>query len=93
MTKDDQGAQNPMIRRRVLEAVGGYDPEYRVSETFEWLIRMRAAGLRVDVIDEVLVDRRIHGTNLSYGRHDLQQGLLRSLRARIEESRKSGDVA
>lgn len=93
MTKDDQGAQNPMIRRQVLETVGGFDPDYRVSETFEWLIRMRAAGLRVDVLDEVLVDRRIHGTNMSYGRQDLQQGLLRSLRTRIEESRKGGDVA
>jgi glycosyltransferase involved in cell wall biosynthesis len=91
MMKDDQGVQSPMIRRRVLETVGGYDPEYRMSETIEWLARMKGAGLRVDVIDNVLVDRRIHGSNLSYERQGLQQSLLRSLRARIDENRKAGD--
>jgi glycosyltransferase involved in cell wall biosynthesis len=89
--KDDQGVQSPMIRRSVLDTVGGYDPEYRMSETIEWLARMKGAGLRVDVIDDVLVDRRIHGSNLSYERQGLQHSLLRSLRARIDDNRKAGD--
>jgi glycosyltransferase involved in cell wall biosynthesis len=90
MEKDDRGVQSPMIRRVVLEQVGGYDARYRMSETVEWLTRMKAAGLAVDVLEQVLVDRRLHGSNLSYQRADLQQSLLRSLRERVGEKRAPG---
>jgi glycosyltransferase involved in cell wall biosynthesis len=90
MAKDDTGVQAPMIRRSVLDNVGGYNPEYRMSETMEWLGRMKAAGLVVDVLPDVLVDRRLHGTNVSYQRQGLQHGLLRSLRDRLQEKREAG---
>jgi glycosyltransferase involved in cell wall biosynthesis len=92
MSKDDTGVQAPMIRRTVLDSVGGYNVEYRMSETMEWLGRMTTAGLRVDVIDDVLVDRRLHGTNVSYQRQGLQQGLLRSLRERLDAKREAGSI-
>lgn len=90
MAKDDAGVQSPMIRRSVLERVGGYNPAYRMSETMEWLGRMKAAGLAVDVLAEALVDRRLHGSNVSYQRQGLQQGLLRSLRDRVQDKRGAG---
>ena len=89
MAKDDEGVQSPMIRRSVLAAVGGYDPAYRMAETMEWLGRMKGAGLRVDVLDDVLVERRLHGSNLSYDRKDLQRGLLTSLHARLAAARSN----
>jgi glycosyltransferase involved in cell wall biosynthesis len=90
ITMDDTGVQvqSAMVRRAVIDAIGGYNADYRLTENMEWLGRMRAANLRIDVLDEVLVDRRLHGTNLSYERKGLQQGLLRSLRDRVEERRK-----
>lgn len=90
MATDDTGVQvqSAMVRREVVETIGGYNAEYRLTENMEWLGRMRAANLRIDVLDEILVDRRLHGANLSYERKGLQQGLLRSLRDRLEEKRK-----
>lgn len=90
MATDDAGVQvqSAMVRRAVVDAIGGYNAEYRLTENMEWLSRMRAANLRIDVLDDVLVDRRLHGANLSYERKGLQQGLLRSLRDRVEEKRK-----
>lgn len=89
--KDDGGAQvqSAMVRREVIDTVGGYNPEYRMSENMEWLTRIKTAGFGVDVIDEILVDRRLHGSNASYSRRDLQTGLLATLRSRIEATRRA----
>lgn len=86
---DERGVQpqSAMVRRSVIERVGGFDPDYRLTEGLEWLSRMRDAGVRIETLDDVCVDRRIHGDNLSYQRAGLQHHMLRSLRARIERSR------
>jgi glycosyltransferase involved in cell wall biosynthesis len=95
ISADDTGVQvqSAMVRRAVINAIGGYNPDYRMTENMEWLERMKTAGLRIDVLDDVVVDRRLHGTNLSYQRKGLQQGLLRSLRDRVHEKREAGDSA
>lgn len=91
---DDEGVQpqSAMVRRSALDLVGGFDPDYQLTEGMEWLSRMRDAGVRIDVLDDVCVDRRIHGSNLSYQRAGLQHNMLRSLRARIERGRGAGIV-
>jgi glycosyltransferase involved in cell wall biosynthesis len=89
---DDEGVQpqSAMVRRSVVDAVGGFDPDYQLTEGMEWLSRMRDAGIGIAVLEDVCVDRRIHGSNLSYQRAGLQHNMLRSLRARIERSRGAG---
>ena len=89
---DHEGVQpqSAMVRRSVIDAVGGFDPDYQLTEGMEWLSRMRDAGIGIAVLDDVCVDRRIHGANLSYQRAGLQHNMLRSLRARIERSRGAG---
>lgn len=89
--KDDGGVQvqSAMVRREVIDIVGGYNPDYRMSENMEWLSRIKTAGFGIDVIDEILVERRLHGTNASYDRRDLQTSLLGSLRSRIAANRQA----
>jgi Glycosyltransferases involved in cell wall biogenesis len=91
---EDEGVQpqSAMVRRRVIDTVGGFNPEYRLTEGLEWLSRMRDAGIEIVALDDVCVDRRIHGSNLSYQRAGLQHNMLLSLRARIERSR-GADIA
>jgi glycosyltransferase involved in cell wall biosynthesis len=88
--RDENGTQpqSVLVRRAVLEAVGGFDPSFRFAEGMEWLGRVRAAGIGIGVLDEVHVDRRIHGGNLSYGRDDLRSHLLLAMRQRIASGRK-----
>jgi glycosyltransferase involved in cell wall biosynthesis len=86
----DEGGTQPqsvLARREVLDAVGGFDPTFRFAEGIEWLGRVRAAGITIDVLDEVHVDRRIHGDNLSYSRDDMQSHLLLAMRRRIAAQR------
>lgn len=86
---DDEGAQaqSALVRRSVIERVGGFDPAYRLTEGIEWLSRMRDAGVTIALLPEVLQDRRIHGGNLSYHRRELQHYLLHSMRSRIARAR------
>jgi len=88
----DEGGTQPqsvLARRAVFDQVGGFDPAFRFAEGIEWLGRVRAAGIGIGVLDEVHVDRRIHGSNLSYGREGMQSHLLLAMRRRIDAARKT----
>jgi hypothetical protein len=76
-----------MVRRAVFDDVGGFDPAFRFAEGIEWLARVQATGVIIGVLDEVHVDRRIHGENLSYNRGSMQHHLLLAMQRRISESR------
>ena len=78
-----------MVRREALERVGGFDPERRLSEEYDWLSRATAAGFRFAVIEQVLVRRRLHGANLTQDVpvESPRNDLLRIMRARVDERR------
>ncbi|HET8957918.1 MAG TPA: hypothetical protein VFM95_05630, partial [Microcella sp.] len=48
-----------MFRREVFDRVGGYDPRYAMGEDYHLWLRMAHHG-EVTVLDQVLVDYRIH---------------------------------
>lgn len=54
-----------VVWRKIFDRVGGFDPAYRVGEDIEWFFRARDAGVPFGVLPEVLVRRRLHGTNVS----------------------------
>jgi glycosyltransferase involved in cell wall biosynthesis len=76
-----------LVRRSVLEDVGGFDPSYRVGEGLEWLGRLRSAGVRTDVLDRVILRRRVHERNLTHHQDDMRAQMLRTMRARVETRR------
>jgi glycosyltransferase involved in cell wall biosynthesis len=80
-----------MARRDAFRVVGGFDPSYRVAEDLDWLFRARAAGLVVGTLDRVLTRHRLHQGNLSYRTHEINAGILRSLRQRLRE-RQHDDI-
>jgi glycosyltransferase involved in cell wall biosynthesis len=85
---EDDGTPRPymmslMVRRPALERVGGFDPSLDVSQDLDWMVRARAAGLRMDTLDTVLIRRRMHGDNMVYATDAIRQGMLRALRGRI----------
>jgi glycosyltransferase involved in cell wall biosynthesis len=79
-----------VLWRRVFDAVGPFDETYRVSEDMEWLVRARALGVNIQMLDEIVLQRRIHGTNLSYESAHQRSGLFRALRGRAQRARDSG---
>jgi glycosyltransferase involved in cell wall biosynthesis len=80
--------------RGVFDRVGLFDPALRVGEDTDWMLRARAAGVRIARIDRVLLRRRIHGANLSYRTAEMRaaahRSVLRLARQRIAQRDGAG---
>lgn len=76
-----------VVRREAFDAVGPFDPTFRISEDTDWLIRCRRAGVRIEVLPHVVLRRRIHGSNLTHRAGGPERGLLRSIRAAVHAHR------
>ncbi len=54
-----------LARRTVFQVVGFFDTTLRMGEDTEWYIRMMMRNIRYEILPDVLLDRRIHGRNLT----------------------------
>jgi glycosyltransferase involved in cell wall biosynthesis len=52
-----------LLRRDDFQRVGPFDETLKVGEFIEWFARARDVGLIPVMIDEVVLERRIHGAN------------------------------
>jgi len=77
-----------MIRRRVLEDLGGFDPSYRYAEDRDLFIRMREHGVGIAVLPEVVLHKRLHGSNMTMDPPPTHP-MLRSLREKLERERQT----
>lgn len=75
-----------MIRRHVLEEVGGFDPSYRYAEDRDLFIRLREHGVDIAVLPEVVLYKRLHGANMTAS-PPATHPILRSLHEKLERSR------
>ena len=69
-----------MVRRRVFDRVGGFDEALTSGHDMDWFARASDAGLVMARIEEVLVQRRIHGANATFNPQMAQEGNLNLLR-------------
>jgi glycosyltransferase involved in cell wall biosynthesis len=75
-----------MIRRTVLEELGGFDPSYRYAEDRDLFIRMRERGVEIAVLPDVVLHKRLHGSNMTMNA-PATHPMLRSLREKLERER------
>ena len=52
-----------LVRREVIDRVGGFDTNLALGEDADWVLRAADAGVRRAAVDEVLLRYRIHGAN------------------------------
>ena len=79
-----------MIRRDVLEKLRGFDESYRYAEDRDLFVRMREHGVEIAVLDEVVLHKRLHGSNMTMNAPTTHP-MLRSLREKLERERHHGD--
>jgi alpha-1,6-rhamnosyltransferase len=75
-----------MVRRSVLDELGGFDPAFRAGGDTDLLVRMREHGIAWEVMPDVVLRRRFHGANLS-AEHTASAWLIRSLRGKLARER------
>jgi glycosyltransferase involved in cell wall biosynthesis len=78
-----------LARRSVFDLVGRFDETKRIGEDTDWFLRARFAGVANENLTDVLVQRRIHGGNISFEMHnsqaaraDLLDNVLKHLRGK-----------
>ncbi len=80
--------QTLVARRELFERVGGFDESIDICEDFDWLVRGREAEIPYEVLDDVVLEYRVHGANTGVSRRaDLERGMLRTLRSSIQRRR------
>ena len=76
-----------LYRRETLLRFGGFDPEMRMGEDGDLVLRLKDAGLEVICADLPAVERRMHGANLTANEAELRVGLANVLKRRIDRKR------
>lgn len=83
-----------MARRSVFEAVGGFGSARRHAETLDWVLRAQRAGVRIEILPEVLTRRRLHARNVSrLERNEMLADFLDLLKSDLDLRRREARAA
>lgn len=92
-----QGAGEPqpgvfpsmLIRHSVFDTVGLLNPDLKHRDSMEWLGRAQEAGIVMETMPDVLLNRRLHLTNISREEEAADPAeMLRALKERLDRKRK-----
>jgi glycosyltransferase involved in cell wall biosynthesis len=78
-----------LIRRTSFERVGPFSDSLRVGVTVDWYARAQEAGLKMLVVPELVLERRLHSQNNGVREADARSQYIHVLRASLER-RRSG---
>lgn len=79
-----------VARRAVFEVVGAFDVTYAHAKDVDWFIRAKEAGLRMAILPDILLRRRLHGSNRSFSQQSRKLEFMRAVRSSIERGRAAG---
>jgi glycosyltransferase involved in cell wall biosynthesis len=77
-----------LARRSVVEMIGPYNEEFRLSEDIDWFMRAREAGVAIVSVDRVVTRYRIHARNTSRDKEAVRAMWLRVLRSSLARRRQ-----
>ena len=76
-----------LSRRSVFDRIGLFDEALEHAEDVEWLARAKGKQVPMASIDDVTLEYRIHGANMSLDVDRNQSFLLRALKRTLEQRR------
>jgi glycosyltransferase involved in cell wall biosynthesis len=81
-----------LARTDALRGIGPFRTDLETGEDLDWFLRAAEAGVHLETLPEILVDRRLHDANLSYRARREGSPLLRVFRDSIARRRRGGLV-
>ena len=78
-----------IVRAEAFRRVGVLDESLRVGADIDWFARATETGLRIRVLDDVVLLRRIHGRNMSLTLREERVDRLRVLKAALDRRRST----
>jgi glycosyltransferase involved in cell wall biosynthesis len=79
-----------LARRAVFERIGVFDPKLRRGEDTEWYVRMMMRQVKYEVLPEILLERRIHGQNLTTDHASSPMDVVPLLKQVLDQRRREG---
>jgi len=76
-----------LVRRTAFETVGEFDSGWKIGEFVDWYIRAKELNLKMLLLNEVLLKRRIHGDNVGIRERQSVGDYARILRAALDRRR------
>ena len=55
-----------LARRSVFDRVGWFEDRWAIASDFDWFARIVDSGIPTAMLDEVVLEKRVHQSNLSY---------------------------
>lgn len=81
-------AGSMLVTCEALDRIGRFDAKLRHSEIEDWVLRARGAGVGVDLMEEVLLERRLHPQNMSRNQAaDSREEYLRLIKKSLDQKR------
>jgi glycosyltransferase involved in cell wall biosynthesis len=80
-----------IVRADAFRRVGALDERWRVGVDMDWFARAAEAGMRIGVLDDVILRRRIHGQNMSLTLRDERVDHLRIVKAALDRRRSTAN--
>ncbi|MGH7571509.1 MAG: glycosyltransferase family 2 protein [Gemmatimonadota bacterium] len=76
------------VRREALDSVGRFDPKSQHGEVQQWILRARERDLVLEMLPDVLLDRRLHRGNRSRSLRDpSREEFLRLVKQNLDRKR------
>lgn len=82
-----QHASAMLVRRNAFLRVGPFKPGLKIAEWLDWCLRAQETGLRVRMLPEVLLHRRIHGRNSGLVQIAERPNLARAVKESLDRRR------
>ena len=82
-------AGSMLIRRGSFERVGPYESQWTIGVCMSWLTRAQDAGLRIRMLEDVVLRRRLHAANKGIVHRDQVGQRVRILKAALDRRRKA----
>ena len=77
-----------VARKKLFETIGKFNSNLNTAEDVDWFARCQDAKIKMSIIDEVLLYKRVHSSNLSLNTTNNNQNLLKALRSSIQRKRQ-----
>jgi glycosyltransferase involved in cell wall biosynthesis len=72
-----------LIKKKSFLKVGWFDSQFGSADDTDWFARASDAGLKKGVVDEVLLVKRIHSSNISLNSAEANKNLFKALRSSV----------
>jgi glycosyltransferase involved in cell wall biosynthesis len=79
-----------VVRREAFLAVGPFEEEMRMAEDIDWIFRALELGIGVDVLDDIVLVRRIHADNMTHDEEEAARMLFVAFKRRMDRRRSRG---